>query len=144
MNDDVMYEAEEVASHPEPSLQETLTIGSAQVQDAHVSRKANGATYITVFEVPLAVLEDVALAGDGHTVYFQEKEVGRGADIRRIGITKDADNNLHVKLAFQFAQTEIAKSLARLGKAIAFDANGTLVIEPAHIQQTFDLTSRAE
>jgi len=135
---------DESAAYDGTGLDAELVIPTAQVQDAHVTRKTNGATYVVVFEVPLANLEAVALAGDGHTVTFQGKEVGQGADIRRIGITKDADNNRHVKLAFQFAQSEISKSLARLGKAIAFDSEGELKITPQFVQENFNLTARAE
>lgn len=135
---------DESAAYDGTGLTEALIIPIAQVQDAHVTRKTNGATYVAVFEVPLQYLEAAALAGDGHQVLFQGKEVGLGADIRRIGITKDADNNRHVKLAFQFAQSEIAKSLGRLGKAIAFDSEGELKIIPSVVQQSLDLTTRAD
>jgi len=110
----------------------------------HLTRKTNGATYVILFEVPLQNLEDVALAGDGHTVVFQGKEVGKGADIRRIGLTKDADNNRHVKLAFQFAQSEVKQSILRIGNAIVGDSEGELRIIPMFVQETLDLTKRAE
>jgi len=125
-------------------LLEELVIPIAQVQDMHLTRKTNGATYVILFEVPLQNLEDVALAGDGHTVVFQGKEVGKGADIRRIGLTKDADNNRHVKLAFQFAQSEVKQSILRIGNAIVGDSEGELRIIPMFVQETLDLTKRAE
>ncbi len=136
--------ADESAAYDGTGLQEELVIPFAQIQDAHISRKANGATYVTVFEVPLEFLGETAMAGDGHLIQFQGKEVGQGADIRRIGITKDADNNRHVKLSFQFAQSEIIKSIARLGAAIAGESTGELRIVPQVKQQSFDLTAKAE
>ena len=125
-------------------LSEELVIPMAQVQDLHLTRKTNGATYVLLFEVPLQFIEDVALAGDGNTVVFQGKEIGKGADIRSIGLTKDADNNRHVKLAFQFAQSEVKGSIARIGAAIVGDSEGELRIIPQYQQETLDLTSRAE
>lgn len=135
---------DEQAAYSEPNLIEALVIPLAQVQDTHVSRKSNGATYVVVFEVGLEYLQQIADAGDGHLVEFQGKKVGEGADIRRVSMTKDADNNRHVKFAFQFAQSEIRVSLGRMGAAIAGDSEGELVITPSHLQQQFDLTTRAE
>jgi hypothetical protein len=128
----------------EDGLIEPLLIPMAQVQDVKVSRHTNGATYVVLFEVPLIYLQELAEAGDGHRVTFQGKEVGEGAEIRRIGLAKDADNNKHVKLAFQFAQSEIRKSINRIGLAIATNADGELLIQPTSKQDSLDLTTRAE
>jgi hypothetical protein len=135
---------DESAAYDGTGLTEELVIPIAQVQDMHLTRKTNGATYVILFEVPLQYLQDVAIAGDGHTVLFQGKQIGTGADIRRIGLTKDADNNRHVKLAFQFAQSEVKGSIARIGAAIVGDSEGELRIIPQYQQETLDLTSRAE
>lgn len=136
------YEPDPDAPNEDPLGPELVM--EAQVQDAHVTRKQNGATYVVVFEVPLENLQGLADAGDGHTVVFKGKEVGKGADIKRIGITKDADNNRHVKLSCQFPQSEIVKSLGRLGGYIAHDAEGELRLIPEHVQTSLELTTRAE
>lgn len=125
-----------------PSLTDELVIPGAQIQDVRVGRKANGATYVATFEVPLEYLQAIGDAGDGHSVFFKGKEVGQGADIRSLGLKKDVDNNRHVKFNLQFAQSEIAKSLGRLGGYITHDSEGELRLVPE--QQSLQLTTRAE
>lgn len=134
--------ADEAAAYDDTGLTEDLIIPLAQLQDVHLTRKTNGATYVAIFEFPLGFIEGVALAGDGHTVYFQGKEIGQGVDIKRIGLSKDADGNRHVKVSLQFPQSEVRKSIQRLGLAVVGASEGELRFVPD--QTSLKLTTRAE
>lgn len=119
----------------------------ATLQDVKVSAASNGANFDITFEVGVEHAQTLAnIAKGGHDVTWKQIGIGSGGIIRRIAITKDADDGLHLKVAMRFPQSEV-RSVGRLAAVIA--SHGKLVLEP--MQGTLnlpdgtkvDLTARA-
>jgi hypothetical protein len=113
------------------------------LQDLKISKAQNGASYDVTWEIPLDAFTELADSGDGHTVTFKQIAVGDGATVRRMSITRDADNNRRGKVVVRFSASEIKQGAGRLATLIANDeTHGKLVFEP--MQPTLDLRTRAE
>lgn len=113
-----------------------INLGFAQLQDIKVSAARNGNNFDLVFEVDMAHLDKMprALKG-GHDITWKKIAVGQGAEIRRAGITRDVDGGLHLKLAVHMPESEISRSLGRLGPHVR--TTGELMLDP--MQGTLNL-----
>lgn len=119
----------------EPDLADKKYEMGATLQDLKVSAASNGANYDITFEVSwenVGILTGIAKGG--HDVTWKQVGVGAGGIIRRLTVTKDADDGVHLKLAMRFPQSEV-RSVGRLAAAIA--THGKLVLEP--MQGTLNL-----
>lgn len=124
----------------------------ATLQDIKVAGKTNGNTYEAVFEVGhqnIARLAEAMVAGTtGHDVTWDQLFVGTGGSIRRLAMTRDADDAPHLKFVLHLPQSEISRSIGQLGTMVKTTAK--LVLDP--MQGTLglpdgreiDLTKRAE
>jgi hypothetical protein len=102
----------------------------AQLQDVKVSRASNGASYDVVFQVPMDALGALGTSPEGLDVKLNDREIGNGAEIRRMGVTRDPDGNRTLKIVIRFAQSEVGKSLGYLGKIIVSGATiSELILE---------------
>lgn len=125
-----------------------INLGFAQLQDVKISAARNGNNYDLTFEVGIEHLPVIARAAKGgHDVTWKKIGVGQGGELRRAAITRDADGGLHLKLFVHLPESEISRSLGRLGPNVR--TSGELILEP--MQGTLnmpggkvvDLTARA-
>lgn len=124
----------------------------ATLQDIKVSGARNGNTFEAVYEVGhqnIARLAEAMVGGTtGHDVTFDQLFVGTGGSIRRLAMTRDADDAPHLKFVLHLPQSEISRSIGQLGMMVKSTAK--LVLDP--MQGTLglpdgtevDLTKRAE
>jgi hypothetical protein len=121
----------------------------ATLQDLKVSRAQNGNNFDITFEVGIENIEKLAVAAKkgGHDVTWKKLAVGSGAEIRRFGVSRDADAGLHLKVIVRLPQSEVSRSVGRLGPLVGTHAlleldpmQGTLNLPGG---QEIDLTKRA-
>lgn len=124
----------------------------ATLQDIKIAGARNGNTFECVFEVGhqnIARLAEAMVGGTtGHDVEYDQLFVGTGGSIRRLAMTRDADDAPHLKFVLHLPQSEISRSVGQLGLMVKTTAK--LVLNP--MQGTLglpdgtevDLTKRAE
>lgn len=124
----------------------------AVLQDAKVSAASNGDNYDLTFELDIAGFVRLAVEsakGKGAFAAIWNKiHIGDGAELKRFSATRDADGEMHYKLSLHLPQSEISRSLGRMGSQLRKRAQ--LTLEPS--QGTLpladgtqvDLTKRAD
>jgi hypothetical protein len=125
-----------------PPSFEPLVMG-ATLQDGKFATASNGANYDLTFEIGVKGFADCAFAMDGkrgYVIEFDKYLIGEGGEIRRGAMTRDADGAAHYKISIHLAQSEIARSLGRMGDLIGKHA--MLVMEP--MQGTLNLPDGTE
>lgn len=105
---------------------------AATLQDAKVSAAQNGHNYDVKYEVDIEGFVRLALEAakgkGGFDMTWNQTAVGTGAEIKSLGSTRDADGEMHYRVVFHLPQSEIHKSLGRVGSKLG--ARAKLVLEP--------------
>jgi hypothetical protein len=133
-----------------PDTYEALQM-AATLQDAKVSAASNGDNYDVTFEIDVEGFVRLAIAmaqrKGSYSATWNRVSVGNGAEIKRLAVTKDVDGDPHYKLHLHLPQSEISRSLGRLGTQLRKRA--ALELEPEQGSlglsdgRVVDLTARA-
>lgn len=127
---------------------EPIPLGEAALQDLKISAHSNGNNYDLTFEVGIDMLDKlVKAATGGHDVTWKKFHIGSGAEVRRAGVSRDADGGLHLKIVVRLPESEISRSIGRIGPLVR--SRGTLLLEPQQGKlglggKLVDLSARAK
>lgn len=125
---------------------------AATLQDAKVGAATNGNNYDVKYEVDIEgfvrLAVEAAKGKGGFEMTWDRIHVGTGAQIKSFSATRDADGEMHYRVTFHLSQSEISRSLGRIGTKVG--QRGKMVLEP--MQGTLglmdgtqvDLTTKAE
>jgi hypothetical protein len=123
----------------------------ATLQDAKVSAARNGDNYDVKYEIGSAGFGKLAAIADrgkgSFSVTWSQMLVGNGGEIRRMSATRDADGAMHYYISVHFPQSEISRSLGRMGTMLR--QHGKIVLDPEQGElglpdgSKVDLTARA-
>lgn len=124
----------------------------ATLQDAKVSAATNGDNYDVTFQVDIEgfvrLAVETARGKGSYALVWNKLHVGNGGELKRFSGSRNADGEPQFRVVFHFPQSEIARSLGRLGTQLRTRA--ALVLEPEQGSlgledgTKVDLTKRAD
>jgi len=124
----------------------------ATLQDAKISKASNGDNYDLRFEVDLEGFVRLAVEQErskgSFSLVWNQIHVGDGATLKGGSMTRNADGEMQYRINVHLPQSEIARSLGRIGGKLGKQAKMVLEPEQGSLNlaggEKVDLTARAE